>query len=126
MAKEDNIIQNKSFEFAIRVVNLYRHLTDERKEYVLSKQLLRSGTSIGANVEEAIGGQTRKDFGSKMSIAYKEARETRYWLRLMKATDYLNEKQADSMLHDCEENLRILSTITKTIYKKGTESGGNS
>jgi four helix bundle protein len=126
MAKEDNIIQNKSFEFAIRVVNLYRHLTEERKEYVLSKQLLRSGTSIGANVEEAIGGQTRKDFGSKMSIAYKEARETRYWLRLMKATDYLNEKQADSMLQDCEENLRILSTITKTIYKKGTESGSNS
>ncbi|TNF29321.1 MAG: four helix bundle protein [Bacteroidetes bacterium] len=126
MAKEENIIQEKSFEFAVRVVNLYRHLTEERKEYVLSKQLLRSGTSIGANVEEAIGGQTRKDFGTKMNIAYKEARETRYWLRLMKATDYLTEKQAESMLLDCEENLKILAAITKTIYQKGNEAGTNS
>lgn len=126
MAKGENIIQGKSFEFAIRVVNLYRHLTEEKREYVLSKQLLRSGTSIGANIEEAIGGQTRKDFGMKMSIAYKEARETRYWLRLMKATDYLSEKQADSMINDCEENLKLLSAITKTIYKKGNDSGTNS
>ncbi len=126
MAKEENIIQEKSFEFAVRVINLYRHLTEERKEYVLSKQLLRSGTSIGANVAEAIGGQTRKDFGTKMNIAYKEARETRYWLRFMKATDYLTEKQAESMLLDCEENLKILAAITKTIYQKGNEAGTNS
>mgnify|MGYP002630855257 CR=1 FL=1 len=116
MSKDSNIIQDKSFDFAVRVVKLYRHLTENKKEYVLSKQFLRSGTSIGANVEEAIGGQTRKDFGTKINLAYKEARETRYWLKLMKATDYLNESEADSMLKDCDENLRILAAITKTIY----------
>jgi four helix bundle protein len=115
---KDNIIQDKSFDFAVRVVKLYRHLTENKKEYVLSKQLLRSGTSIGANVEEAIGGQTRKDFGTKINLAYKEARETRYWLRLMKATDYLSESEANSMLNDCDENLKILAAITKTIYTK--------
>jgi four helix bundle protein len=115
---KDNIIQDKSFDFAVRVVKLYRHLTENKKDYVLSKQLLRSGTSIGANVEEAIGGQTRKDFGTKINLAYKEARETRYWLRLMKATDYLSESEANSMLNDCDENLKILAAITKTIYTK--------
>ena len=118
MGKDNNIIQDKSFNFAVRVVKLYRHLTENKKEYVLSKQLLRSGTSIGANVEEAIGGQTRKDFGTKINLAYKEARETRRWLRLMKATDYLSESEANSMLNDCDENLKILAAITKTIYTK--------
>ena len=118
MRQDSNIIQEKSFDFAVRVVKLYRHLTEQKKEYVLSKQLLRSGTSIGANVEEAIGGQTRKDFGTKINLAYKEARETRYWIRLMKATDYLTESEANSMLNDCEETLKILAAITKTIYTK--------
>lgn len=118
MKKEDNIIQDKSFEFAVRVVKLYQHLTEQKREYVLSKQLLRSGTSIGANVEEAIGGQTRKDCGTKINLAYKEARETRYWLRLMKATNYLTESEANSMIADCDEKLRILAAITKTIYTK--------
>jgi four helix bundle protein len=89
---KDNIIQQKSFAFAIRVVNLYKFLTNEKKEFVLSKQLLRSGTSIGANVEESIGGQSEKDFLSKLSIAYKEARETMYWLKLLLATDYLKRE----------------------------------
>jgi four helix bundle protein len=86
--KTNNIIQQKSFAFAIRIVNLYKFLTTEKKEYVLSKQLLRSGTSVGANIEESIGGQSEKDFISKISIAYKEARESMYWLKLLKATDY--------------------------------------
>jgi len=118
MSKDNNVIQAKSFDFAVRVVNLYRHLTEQKKEFVLSKQLLKSGTSIGANVEEAIGGQSRKDFGAKISIAHKEAREAHYWLRLMKATNYLTEEEAKSILEDCEENLKILTAITKTIYSK--------
>lgn len=80
--KEDNVAQEKSYAFAMRVVDVCRHLVNEKKEYVLSKQLLRSGTSIGANVEEAIGGQSGRDFFAKLSISYKEARETKYWLRL--------------------------------------------
>ncbi|MCO5250010.1 MAG: four helix bundle protein [Candidatus Kapabacteria bacterium] len=109
--KTNNIIQDKSFAFAIRIVNLYKYLLAEKKEFVLSKQLLRSGTSIGANVEEAIGGQSKKDFIAKISIAYKEARETMYWLKLLKATQYLEEKEADSILHDVEELCKILSSI---------------
>ena len=81
--KKDNIIQKKSFAFAVRVVNLYKYLTTQKKEYVLSKQLLRSGTSVGANVEESIGGQSERDFLSKLSISYKEARESKYWLKLL-------------------------------------------
>jgi len=91
--EKENVIQEKSYRFAIRMVNLYRHLAEQQKEFVLSKQVLRSGTSIGANVEEAIGGQSRRDFLSKCSIAYKEARETRYWLRLLRDTEYLTPQQ---------------------------------
>ncbi|MCB0479761.1 MAG: four helix bundle protein, partial [Crocinitomicaceae bacterium] len=86
---KENIIQQKSFAFAIRTVNAYKYLQSEKKEFVLSKQLLRSGTSIGANIEEATGGQSKKDFIAKMSIAYKEARETKYWIKLLAATEYL-------------------------------------
>lgn len=93
----------KSFAFSIRVVKAYKYLIDEKKEFVLSKQFLRSGTSIGANSEEAIGGQSRADFISKINIAYKEARETNYWIRLLQATDYFAEPQAKSLLNDCEE-----------------------
>jgi len=112
--EKENVIQEKSYRFAVRIVNLYRHLTEQQKEFVLSKQALRSGTSIGANVEEAIGGQSRRDFLSKCSIAYKEARETRYWLRLLRDTDYLTPQQAESLLTDVEEVLRILASIIKT------------
>ena len=88
----NSIIENKSFEFAIRTVNLYKHLITEKKEYIMSKQLLKSGTSIGANVSEGEQGQSKADFHSKMCIALKEANETYYWLRLLFATEYLTEK----------------------------------
>jgi four helix bundle protein len=96
--KNDNVIQEKSFAFALRTVNLYKYLREKKKEYVLAKQLLRSGTSIGANIEEAIGGQSGKDFISKLSIAYKEARETIYWLKLLQAASFLSAEQASSIL----------------------------
>ena len=108
---KENIIQRKSFAFAIRIVNVFKYLQLEKKEYALSNQLIRSGTSIGANVEEAIGGQSKKDFISKISISYKEARETMYWVKLLKATFYLEEKEADSILNDAEELCKILSSI---------------
>lgn len=92
--KKNNIIQEKTFSFAIKIVKLYKFLCEEKKEFVLSKQVLHSGTSIGANIEEAIGGQSEKDFFAKITIAYKEARETVYWLKLLLATAYLNQKQA--------------------------------
>lgn len=108
---KENVIQQKSFVFAIRIVNAYKYLTEQKKEFVLSKQLLRSGTSIGANVEEAIGGQSKKDFIAKISISYKEARETKYWLNLLTATDYLDEKLSKSLIDDAEELSKILSSI---------------
>ena len=116
--KKDNIIQEKSFAFAVRVVNLYKYLTTEKKEYVLSKQLLRSGTSVGANVEESIGGQSDKDFLSKLSISYKEARESTYWLKLLLATDYLTKEEANSLINDAEEICKILGSIQKTMKNK--------
>jgi len=116
--KKDNIIQQKSFAFAVRIVNLYKNLIYEKKEFVLSKQLLRSGTSIGANVEESIGGQSDKDFISKISIAYKEARETIYWLKLLQATDFLTQQQADSLLNDADEICKILASIQRTLKSR--------
>ena len=113
--KKDNLIQIKSYDFAVRIVKLYKHLSEEKREFVLSKQLLRSGTSIGANVEEAIGGQSRKDFFAKLTIAYKEARESKYWIRLLKDTDYLSDKESESLLNDIEEILKIIGSIQKTI-----------
>ena len=118
--KQHNIIQEKSFAFAVRIVNLYKYLCEEKKEFVLSKQILRSGTSIGANVEESIGGQSDKDFFAKITIAYKEARETQYWLRLLLATDYLNQEQADSLLKDAEEICKILGKIQITIKNRNS------
>ncbi len=109
-----NVIEEKSFKFAIRIVNLYRYLTENKKEYILSKQLLRCGTSIGANVSEAERGQSKADFYAKMNIALKEANETEYWLRLLQATDYLNDTEYDSILKDINEIISILVAITKT------------
>ncbi|MBS1765628.1 MAG: four helix bundle protein [Bacteroidetes bacterium] len=117
---KENIIQQKSFAFAIRIVNAYKYLTDQKKEFVLSKQLLRSGTSIGANVEEAIGGQSKKDFIAKISISYKEARETKYWLNLLTATDYLDEKLSKSLIDDAEELCKILSSILLTTKQNNS------
>lgn len=118
--RKDNIIQQKSFAFAIRIVNLYKYLSNEKKEFVLSKQLLRSGTSIGANIEESIGGQSEKDFLSKISIAYKETRESIYWLKLLQETDYLSEEQASSLLNDAEEICKIISKIQITIKSRNS------
>jgi four helix bundle protein len=114
----ENIVAFKSFSLAVRIVKLCRHLRETRQEFVLSKQLLRSGTSIGANVEEAIGGISRADFSAKISIAYKEARETNYWLRLLNATDYLSTEAYDSIFPDCEEVCRILRAILNTTRKR--------
>ena len=115
---KENIIQTKSYAFAVRIVRLYQHLSVEKKEFVLSKQVLRCGTSIGANVEEAIGGQSRADFVSKMSIAYKETRETSYWLRLLKDTGYLSQSEFESIHADAEELCRIIAAIQKSTKGK--------
>ena len=113
---KDNIILDKSFEFAIRVVKLYKYLCDEKKEYVLSKQLLRSGTSIGANINEAQAGQSKADFIAKMSISSKEARESKYWIELLIKTDYLNinDQHTKSLLNDIEEIVKLLTSIVKS------------
>lgn len=113
-------IQEKSFAFAIRIVNLRRFLMYDapQKENIISKQLLRSGTSIGANIEEAQGGQSDTDFLSKISISYKEARETRYWIRLLAATNYINSTQANSLLSDIDEICRMLAKIIITTKKR--------
>ena len=111
-----------SFNFALRIVKLYQHLTDKKKEFVISKQVLRSGTSIGANLEESRGAQSSSDFQAKISIAYKEARETSYWLRLLHASKYLTDRQFNSVHSDCEELIRILGATQltmKTKIKKG-------
>jgi four helix bundle protein len=113
-----NAVQEKSYAFALRVIEVYRFLIEERKEFVLARQLLRSGTSIGANVEEALGGQTERDFFAKMNIAYKEARETHYWLRLLRDSRMISEDIASSLLADCDELLKLSGTILKTLKQK--------
>ena len=113
--KKDNVVQLKSYAFAVRIVELYKQICTEKKEFVLSKQLLRSGTSIGANIEEAIGGQSRKDFFAKLTISYKEARESHYWIRLLTDTGYIDKDQSVSLLQDVNELLKIIGSIQKTI-----------
>jgi len=100
--------------FAVRIVRLYQFLCQEKKEYIMSKQLLRSGTSIGANAHEAFNGQSNKDFLSKMYIAYKEASETEYWLLLLQKTEYLTKNQGENIMADCVELKKILTAIIKT------------
>ena len=110
----ENTIQEKSFRFAVRIVKLCKYLQNEKKDYTLTKQLLRCGTSIGANVSEAQQAQSRPDFVSKLNIALKEASETEYWLRLLYETDYLNEEQYQSIMTDCSEVKSLLVTIVKS------------
>lgn len=110
----EQTVERKSFLFAVRIVNLAKHLNTSKKENILSKQLLRSGTSIGANIAEAEQAQSRADFISKMSIALKEAVETNYWLRLLQATDYLSEAEFSSIHSDCRELEKMLTAIIKT------------
>ncbi len=115
---KDNIVKDKSYTFAIRIVKLYKLLVDEKKEYVLSKQVLRSGTSVGAMIREAEQAETRKDFIHKMAIAQKEINETIYWLELLKATDYLNTKQFESINSDAIEIIKLITSIIKTTKSK--------
>lgn len=120
--KSENVVQEKSYAFAIRIIRLCQYLTDKKKEFVLSKQILRCGTSIGANVEEAIGGQSRADFISKINIAYKEARETSYWLRLLKDTDYIRQTEFDSLHAEAYELRKIMASILKTTKSSSPNS----
>jgi len=110
-----NAILDKSMDFSVKIVMLYKHLVSQKGEYVLSKQLLRSGTSIGANAHEAHNGQTKKDFLAKMYIAFKEAGESEYWLKLLVRTEYLTKEQGDGMITECVEIKKILTAIIKTL-----------
>ena len=110
----ENIVLTKSLEFAVRVVNLSKHMNAQHKEYVMSKQLLRCGTSIGANVHEAQRGQSKADFAAKMNIALKEANETDYWLKLLHRTEYLTDQQYKSLYEDVDELISILTAICKS------------
>lgn len=110
---DDNVTYTKAYNFAIRIVRAYQHLCEDKKEYILSKQMLRSGTSIGANIAEANGAISSADFSSKISIAYKECLETKYWLSLLKDTSYINEKSFQSMHGDADEIAKILFSILK-------------
>jgi len=112
--KNENIVLSKSKAFAIRIIKLYQFLSS-KNEFLLSKQLLRSGTSIGANVKEAVRGQSKLDFHAKMCIALKEASETEYWLELLFETGYINKEQFESINADCTELLKLLMSITKTL-----------
>jgi len=118
---KENVAQQKSFAFAVRIVKICTYLQQEKKEYVLSKQLLRSGTSIGANIEESIGGQSNKDFLFKISIAYKEARESIYWLKLLQASDYLNENEVKSLINDANELCKLLAKTILTIKSRNAQ-----
>ena len=113
-----NVVKDKSMEFAIRIVKMYQYLIKNRKEFVLAKQVLRSGTSIGANLAEASCAISRNDFLAKVYIAYKECSETIYWLELLYKTDYLNTEEFNSIKNDCEEIHKILSAITKTMRRE--------
>ena len=112
--KTENVIVDKSKAFALRIIRLYRYLHDERHEFTLSRQILRCGTSIGANVKEAIRGQRHADFYSKMNIALKEVSETEYWLELLHESEYIPDDAFQSIYADCQEVLRILMSISKT------------
>ena len=116
--KDNNIVKDKSYLFAVRIVKLNRYLKKEKSEFVISNQILRSGTSIGANIEEALGGQSEKDFINKISVAYKEARETKYWINLLSDGEFLTQNQFESLLFDCEELLKILGSIQIDMKNK--------
>jgi four helix bundle protein len=118
--KQENLILTKTYNFGLRILKLYIHLRKKKVDSGLCSQLLNSGTSVGANTEEAIGGSSRKDFINKLQIAYREARETRYWLRLLKDGEILEQKLAESFISDCEEIIKILTTILNS--SKGKEN----
>ena len=112
--KKDNPLKDKSYAFAVRIVKMYKYLCDKKHEYVLSKQVLRSGTSIGANIVEANGAISKDDFSAKMSIAYKEALETKYWLDLLNDSGYLESKGYDELYQEADEISRMLFAVLKS------------
>jgi len=112
--KTDNVVVSKSKLFAVRIIELYRHLMKEHYERDVFRQLLKSGTSIGANVKEAVRGQTKADFGAKMNIALKEASETEYWIELLHETDLINDVEFNSLIEDNRELIKLLTAIVKT------------
>lgn len=116
--KDQNVIVEKSKAFAVRIVRMYQYLCSEKQEYVLSKQVLRSGTSIGANVKEALRGQSRQDFVFKLNISLKEASETEYWLELLHETGYISDTQFQSMHTECVELIKILTSIINSSKKE--------
>lgn len=122
---KENIIATKTYAFALKAIKLYQHLTADKREFVLSKQFMRAATSIGANVEESVGGQSEKDFFMKLNIAYKEARESHYWLRLLKDSEIITTEMANPLIQDIEEIQRILGSSIKTLRGKlnNQESG---
>ncbi len=119
---QNNVILDKSFEFSVRIVKLKKYLNKCQQERIMANQLLRSGTSIGANVTEADQAQSKADFISKMCIANKEAHETRYWIRLLHETDYINDEEYSSIFEDCQELIRLLQAIIKSAKKKLTNN----
>ncbi len=120
--RKDNLILAKSKSFALRIIRLYQYLSSHKRETVMSKQLLRCGTSIGANLHEAIEAYSKKDFEAKIYIALKEARETEYWIDLLHSSDYLNDDEFNSINDNCSEILKILVAITKTLRKNSRKA----
>ncbi|MBO4564796.1 MAG: four helix bundle protein [Bacteroidaceae bacterium] len=118
MKENNSIVASKSKAFALRIIKLYKYLTLEKKEFVISKQILRSGTSIGANISEALSGISTNDFYAKIYISFKESSETKYWLELLHESDYINDEQFNSIYADCVELNKLLSSITKSIKEK--------
>lgn len=118
MEKKENIIAVKTYTFALDSIKLFQHLTTEKREFILSKQFLRAATSIGANVEESIGGQSERDFFMKLNISYKEARESHYWLRLLRDSAIISYEMATPFISDAEEIMRILGSSIKTLKSK--------
>lgn len=125
VVKNESIIATKAYSFALEIITLYKYLVNEKKEYVLSKQLLRSGTSIGANINEALSAQSKRDFVHKLSISLKEARETSYWLNLLKDSEYIKQESFTNLSNKCNEILKILSSIILTTKQKYFTTKGN-
>jgi four helix bundle protein len=122
---KENAVAEKSFEFAVRVVNLGKYLVQNKKEYILSKQLIRSGTSIGANAKEGAFAQSKADLTSKLFIAQKECAETEYWLEILFESDYIGWETFDSIYSDCQEIMRLLVASTKTLQGKNDDQENN-
>lgn len=118
MSNDENPIRDKSYAFALRIIKLSRLLSDDQKEYVLSRQIIKSGTSIGANIREALQAQSKKDFINKLSISLKEAHETDYWINLLRDSGYISKSESTSLLNECNELISLLTSIIKTTKNR--------